>query len=512
VLRIASFLLRTGITGKNRWIGDLEMIVQDKAASASSPPMSLGSSGNLKSNVLGYWEILAQSIALISPTMTAALIVPVMYSTAGSSSWLAYAFGAVMLLFVALCLNEFAKRQTTSGSMYAYVTRGMGPVAGGIAGWSLIFAYLFIGIAGMTGFTNFVQVIASMMGVSSGVVNSTIFPIISSAICMAISFYCAYKDVQLSAVIMLILEVASVALILVLSFIVLFHHGFPVDTDQIQLKGFSPSTLGFGVVIAIFSLVGFEVATAFGNEAKKPLVNIPKAVIWSLILTGLFFVFVTYMEVYGTKGSSNQLGSLTAPLNTLSTMYHVGWMAIPISIGAIVSFFSLNLSCLNSAARVMFKMGSHSALHQAVSFSHHKNETPHIAIMVTTALMMAIVTGMLIWHNVDADVFGYVGSFGAFGFLGAYFMVSFAAPMYLKQIGELKASHIIIAAIAVMLLIVPAVGSVYSVPPIPAPVKYFVWIYLAYMCIGLISGLMQKSRKDQVMESVKMDLDSSTAS
>jgi amino acid transporter len=489
------------------------MSTLETAASMASHPSTGPSSPKipLKANVLGYWEVLAQSIALISPTMTAALIVPAMYGTAGSGSWLAYAFASVMLLFVAMCLNEFAKRQTTSGSMYAYVTRGMGSIAGGVSGWSLIWAYLFIGLAGLTGFTNFAQVLASMMGVHAGTVNSLGFALASCAACMALSFYCAYKDVRLSAVVMLILEIGSVALVVVLSCIVLFHHGLPIDNDQITLKGTSFSMMAFGVVVAIFSLVGFEAATAFGDEAKAPLINIPKAVIWSLVSTGLFFVFVTYMEVYGTKGSSSQLANLTAPLNTLAVMNHVGWMSVPLSIGAMVSFFSLNLSCLNSASRVMFKMGRHSALHQAVGQTHDKTETPHVAIAVVTVFMAAIVAGMLIWHNVDADIFGYVGTFGAFGFLGAYFFVSIAAPLYLKKIGELKPKHVAVAVIAVVLLIVPAIGSVYTNPPLAAPVKYFVYIYLAYMAMALVSSLMQKAKEAEMMEAVKLDLEHSTA-
>src|SRR5579862_511772 len=136
-------------------------------AIATSAPESARTGARLRSNCLNYWEVLAQSIALISPTMTAVLIVPVMFGTSGNGSWLAYAFGMVMLLFVAMCLNEFAKRSTTSGSMYAYVTRGMGPLAGALAGWSLIWAYMFIGQAGLNGFTNFAQVLLGMLGVSA---------------------------------------------------------------------------------------------------------------------------------------------------------------------------------------------------------------------------------------------------------------------------------------------------------------------------------------------------------
>src|SRR5579863_4436767 len=106
----------------------------------------------LKHNALNFWEVSAQAIALISPSMTAALIVPLMFGTAGTAGWLCYLFGTVMLLFVAISLNQFAKRYTSAGSMYEYSVKGLGPRAGGISGWSLLFAYLFIGIAGVTGF------------------------------------------------------------------------------------------------------------------------------------------------------------------------------------------------------------------------------------------------------------------------------------------------------------------------------------------------------------------------
>ena len=117
--------------------------------------MSATTTRQLKPNCLGFTELLAQNVALISPTMTAALIVPVMYSNTGDWSWLSYALGTVMLLFVAFNLNQFTKRSTSAGSMYAYISRGLGLTAGAIGGWALIWAYLGISMAGLTGFTIF---------------------------------------------------------------------------------------------------------------------------------------------------------------------------------------------------------------------------------------------------------------------------------------------------------------------------------------------------------------------
>ena len=76
--------------------------------------------------IVNFWEVLAQAIALISPSMTAALIVPLMFGTSGTAGWLCYLFGTVMLLFVAINLNQFARRYTSAGSMYEYTVKGLG--------------------------------------------------------------------------------------------------------------------------------------------------------------------------------------------------------------------------------------------------------------------------------------------------------------------------------------------------------------------------------------------------
>ncbi len=441
---------------------------------------------SLRTHCLSFWTVLAQSIALISPTMTAVLIVPLMFGTTGNASWLAYAFGTVMLLFVAFNLNQFARRSSHTGSMFLYSVAGLGPTAGGMAGWCLIWAYMFIGTAGVAGFTIFAQQLLVMMHVNVPAV--ALF-----ALCAAICWYCAYKDVRLSAVLMLVLEAVSVALITVLAFVVLGHHNFALDTDQLSLKGNTLNTLGLGVVVAIFSLVGFEAATAFGEEAKNPLKNIPRAVIVSLILTGVFFIFITYTEVLGLRGVKPSLDAQTAPLSTLATMMHLDVLQIPIDLGAMLSFFSLALSCMNAGARVIFQMGRQGFFHEATGNAHTKNETPHIAITIYALLEFLIPCFILSFKGLaPTDVFNDAGTFGAFGFLGAYIFVSVAAPMHLKKIGELRPRDIAYSVAALVCLLVPAIGSVYPVPS--PPVNTFVYVFLLYFLVGLAVFVARRSR------------------
>jgi amino acid transporter len=270
----------------------------------------------LRPHCLNFVELLAQNIAVISPTMTAALIVPLMYSNTGAMSWLSYAVGTVMLLFVAFNLNQFAKRSSGTGSMYSYTSVGLGPSAGCISGWCLIWAYLFIAIAGTTGFTFFATKILAAMGI-------TVPPTVLFAVCVGACFVLAYLDIKVSTVVSLVLEVISVTLILILCLIVLGHHHFALDATQFSFSGFSWMNLGLGVVVAVFSLVGFESSTAFGEEAKDATKTVPKSIIWSLIVTGAFFVFVTprCLQPTGTPALSIRLTHRSASWRTL-VRYH----------------------------------------------------------------------------------------------------------------------------------------------------------------------------------------------
>src|SRR5580698_10894484 len=101
----------------------------------------------MKAGSLSFIEVLATSIALIGPSMTPVLIAPYMYANAGNGTWLAYVFGGVMLIFVALNINQFARRTSGAGSMYEYAAENLGPALGRLSGWALLWAYVFVAAA-----------------------------------------------------------------------------------------------------------------------------------------------------------------------------------------------------------------------------------------------------------------------------------------------------------------------------------------------------------------------------
>lgn len=316
----------------------------------------------LKSEYLSFIEILAQSVGSIAPTASLAFVIPLVYGTAGNGTWLAYAFALIAILFVAINLNQFTSRSASSGSLYMYIVSGLGPTVGFISGWALLLAYGLTTSAVLSGFINFANVLLQYLGIN--------IPLVALGIVgAATAWYVAYKDIKLSAKLTLILEAVSIISISILGIIVVVHNGFKIDLAQLTLKDVSPSSIRIGLVIAFFSYVGFESASSLGEEAKRPLYTIPKAVLVSSAIVGILFIIFAYIEVLGYIGSKIKLNEAQAPLTTLANLNSVGFFGVIISLGTLFSFWASFLACANAGARVLFSIGRHGIVNSSMSMS-----------------------------------------------------------------------------------------------------------------------------------------------
>jgi amino acid transporter len=158
---------------------------------------------------------------------------------------------------------------------------------------------------------------------------------------------------------MLWMEGVSVTLIAILGAIVWAHHGFAIDLTQLSLQDTTPRGMAMGLVLVVFAFSGFESAATLGGEARQPLKNIPRAVIGSTILAGLFFVVMTYIKVLGFSGTGTSLTTAEESLGFLSRQVGLGWLGDLIALSALLSFFTCVLGSINPAARVFFTMARH---------------------------------------------------------------------------------------------------------------------------------------------------------
>ncbi len=455
------------------------------------------SAHGLKRECLSYGEVIAQSIAVIAPTTTPAANLALIFAASGNGTWLSFLIGLIGLVFVSININQFASRSASPGSLYTYIAKGLGPTAGVMCGWGLILAYLFTGMAVLCGFANFGQVLLGHIGIHTHILTLL-------AIGTGVAWYAGYKDIQLSAKAMLWLEGVSIGLIALLGIIVWAHKGFAIDMSQLTLQGATPGGVAMGVVLVVFGFSGFESATSLGDEAKKPLKNIPKAVMQSTLQAGLFFIIMAYIEVLGFSGSSMDLAKNEEPLSFLADQAGVGFLGTLISLGALLSFFACVLACINPAARVFFMMARHGLLHASLGAAHESNQTPHTAIALSSLVTFLVPASMNLLGLKPFESMGYLGTICTYGFLLVYTLVSIAAPVYLYRLRKLRPMDVVFSVLGVGFMMIPVVGTVgipgSSLFPIPeAPYNTFPWLFLVYLCAGCGWFIIQRRRYPKIV-------------
>ena len=446
---------------------------------ATAPPAGQHekSRSGLRGNYLNFAEVLGQSIATIAPTATLALVIPLVFATAGNGTWLVYLFGTIAIIFVAASVNVFTKHSASPGSLYAFAARGFGPGAGVITGWALLLAYILTGAAVACGFANYADVLLQYGHIA-------VPGALLVAIGVATAWYVSYRDIKLSANLMLGLEFLSIALVLVVAVATLTHLGFHPDFNQLRLVNVNPDSIRIGLVLAFFSFVGFEAAGTLGEEAKNPLKNIPRALTASAASVGILFVFLAFVEVAGFAGSKTPLNASAAPLTDLAGFAGIGWLGPLISIGALVSFWACTLGCINAGSRILFSLGRHGVFHSSVGSTHKTHDTPHIAVTIT-AITIAIAPVILLVAKTGGffDIYGWTGTIATFGFLFVYLVVALAAPFYLRTRGELKPLNVVLAVATVAILAIPIFGSLVPLPA--APYGYFPFVFVGWLLLGL---------------------------
>jgi amino acid transporter len=468
-------------------------------AATSAPESSISPSYGLKSASLSPSETLAQSVALIAPTGAPVMTVPLVFALAGEGTALAFVISTVGVLLVALNVNQFARISSSPGSLYTYIKDHMHPRWGVLAGWALLIAYIGTAAAVGAGVANYANVILrDRFGFQA-------FPVLWIALVVVFSCYLAYRDVQISARLMLWLEAASVALISVIAIAIVFQHGWRLDTAQFQLTGVTPEKLRLGLVLAIFSSVGFESATSLGSEARNPLTTIPRAVKWSAILAGVFFLLCAYSEVLGFRGEAQSLGQSPAPLHVLARKAGLPtWVGTLTDLGAVLSFFSCFLACITAAARVLFLMGRSGALHAVLGETHSNNQTPHRAVLLSSVAAFVPAVIMTLRGVNLFDIYGLIGTLATFGFVTAYILVSAAAPLYLRSLGRLTPQAIAISVLAVLAMSAALLGNLYPVPE--GPYAFLPYLYAGLLFAGFACSSAWTARTPSLTPGIAVDL------
>jgi len=436
-----------------------------------------GENYGLHSGVLGPIETLAQSVSAMAPSTSASLTIPLVFALAGNATWFVYLLATGATLLVGFCVSRFARLSASPGSLYTYTASTLPPVFGVLAAWGLLLAYVATGASVAGGALYYANLLSLQFFHWAPPALPTL------AMVCAVAAIVAYRDVKLSAEVMLWIEAVSVGFVLIVLAAMVFRFGFRLDTDQFRLKGVPISALGPALVLSMFSFVGFESATTLGGEAREPLRTIPRAVVQCAILAGVFFMLCSYSEVLGFRGEPGKLSESTSPLHLLAAKAGISPLGAAIDFGAAVSMFACVLACTTAAARVLMRMAHGRLLPAALESTSRRHGTPGRAIALAAGLMFAATAALALGNVAGSDMYDWLGSLSVFGFLTAYALVALALPFARRALGQ--HSHMVAAVsiitVAVMILIV--IFDLQSAPD--ANHARIPWIYLGYIAAGV---------------------------
>jgi amino acid transporter len=453
-------------------------------------PADTSASPDLKRGALSMPEVLAQSVANMAPSAAMALLPLLVFAGAGNGTWLSFLIALFALLCIGYCAAQFARRINSAGSFYVWVSRALRPAFGHAAGWGLILGYIATGMATVYGFAIYGSDFLTRIGAPGS--NRAIFValfLIDTLVAAGVAFF----DIGLSAKTALTLESISVTIILILSVNIWVHNGTVFDTRQLTLTGVKPGGILVGMVLAIFAFVGFESAGSLGVESRNSFRNVPRAILWSCLIVGLFYVVVSYSQIYGFQNVKGGILGSTAPLPDLATHTGIGFFAYILDLGIVCSMFACTLACINAGSRLVYSMARDGMGHSTVGSVHRARNTPHIAIAIVAIPMIALPIVTTVFRQSAVNATGEVGTVATFGFMLGYALVGIGAPVFLRRAGFPASLAWVLGLLgaAIMAFVFWANWLPQTIPGhlFPALTGAYVWlpyVFLAWTAIGIV--------------------------
>lgn len=409
----------------------------------SSSPVS-----GLRRGQLSFAQVLGQSVSAVAPSAVMITLPALVIPAAGGWTLGVFVVTALLMAAVGYCVGQFATRMVAVSGLYSYTVKGLGPGAGIAAGWSLVIGYAAAAMASSVGAANYLAALLSRLGVPSGAVTITVLALVVGAVALTLMI----RGIRLSARISLTVEVFAIvvaAAVLVIAFGGSIAGGrAPPDVSVEQPH----SALGFALLLAISSFVGFESAGTVAREARRPFVTVPRAIRWTPIAVGVLYVFAAAMQ--STQTIRAGIGSVPIVL-TLPASAGTGSTALSIAmeLGITASWFACIIGSTTALSRTLFAMGREGVVPEVVGSTNRRFHTPHVALLLSMPVIVVVPLVYLWVTGSSREVLIGLLAVSAHGYVGAYLLVSLATPAFLRRIGELTRLPLVIGVATAVLMI-----------------------------------------------------------
>ena len=359
----------------------------------------------------------------------AAVIGAGIFSTIGQAAFdggpgvtLLFILTAITCGFSALCYAEFASRIPVSGSAYTYAYASFGELIAWIIGWDLLMEYAIGNIAvaiswseyftnllegfniyipanltmdylsAMRGNAKFEQLTASgnlteitetlrsqafAWNNAPGFGNIKLIANLPALAIVALITYLVYigiKETKRATNAMVILKIAVVIAVILVG----FFYVTPANWSPFLPNHFSGVMKGVSGVF--FAYIGFDAISTTAEECKNPQRDLPKGMIYSLIICTVLYILVALVLTGMVNYSELQVAD---PLAFVFKRIGLDEISYIVSISAVIATASVLLIFQMGQPRIWMSMSRDGLLPKAFARIHPKYQTPSFSTIVT---------------------------------------------------------------------------------------------------------------------------------
>lgn len=316
---------------------------------------------------------------------------------AGPALIVAFALNGIIAILTALAYAELGSAIPEAGGGYLWVKEGLPGSNAFLAGWMSWFAHAVAGSLYALGFGAYFELVLREFGVGIPGLGGEA---LQKAVAVAVGLLFVginFKGVSETGKVGNLVTLAKIAVLGIFVFSgvwAIFHRPQALG----HFTPFTPEGLG-GVFMAMgFTFIafeGYEIIAQAGEEVKDPRRNVPRAVLFSMVIVVPIYMLVAFASLgavipesgepsWQWLGQHAELGLAEAarqfmPLGT--TLLLVG--------GLLSTMSALNATTFSST-RVSFAMGRDRNLPDIFARVHARTRTPHLALLASGTLIIVM--------------------------------------------------------------------------------------------------------------------------
>jgi amino acid transporter len=400
----------------------------------------------LRKHAVGLGGVLFLTVTGAAPISAMLFNTPIVVGYGqGAGAPAAFMVATIVLTVFSVGYVAMARKKTTAGGFYSYISHGLGRELGIGTGYGAVVAYSVFEASLCGGFAYFLGLKLNAFGVNIA------WPWLALAMIVIISAL-TYFDVRISSTVLAIGLISEVAILLIFDGF-MFAHGNLNWSSLNPVKAFqgfpaegklAAGVIGIGLFFAFWSWVGFEMAPNYGEESREPKRIVPRAMYISVIGLGIFYTITSWTPLGGyatTHAAIAQAQTNPAEFYLGPAKLYAGqWVSSIMSYLIITGSFACGMAFHNTAARYMYSLGREKLLPPALGRTHKRWHSPHIASLTQSVIAAFIIVLFAIFTGTNdptsqayVQVYGLMALMGVIIILSVQAMVSLAILIYYER-------------------------------------------------------------------------------